>query len=482
MMEYPCIEIFKTPNNNYVFDANRNKFMFISDGTYEYLHEILRDKSDRVLEIPEEIYDLKSSGFLAEKSSVEEVRHAYSPYLDYFLQRKLSRITLQLTQECNFRCKYCIYSEESNARQRNHSHQHMDWQTAKKAVDFLWRHSVDSNRINIGFYGGEPLLEITLIKKIVDYAKVLFEGKKLTFSMTTNGSLLTDEIIKYLEEQDVILMISLDGPKEINDLNRVFANGSGTYETVIGRIRNLEKLAPEYAKKLSISMVMDPRNDFDCFNSICLDGTELESLNFYPALVDKEFDSTSVLLSDEYRLKYNYQRFLALLSFFNRFPRNEVSPILNRTITSIATDCEKIEENTGFFPIDAPSGPCIPGQLRLFVNVFGQLFPCERVSEKSDPMCIGTIEKGFDTSKALRLLNVGELTKEACKECWCFRYCSLCAKKADDGSNKLSAEKKMSYCKESRVAAYDKLSIYLLIKEAKEFYNQQLVQQNGGEH
>jgi len=170
MMEYPCIEIFKTPNNNYVFDANRNKFMFISDGTYEYLHEILRDKSDRALEIPEEIYDLKSSGFLAEKSSVEEVRHAYSPYLDYFLQRKLSRITLQLTQECNFRCKYCIYSEESNARQRNHSHQHMDWQTAKKAVDFLWRHSVDSNRINIGFYGGEPLLEITLIKKIVDYA------------------------------------------------------------------------------------------------------------------------------------------------------------------------------------------------------------------------------------------------------------------------------------------------------------------------
>ena len=76
--------------------------------------------------------------------------------------------------------------------------------------------------------------------------------------MTTNGTLLTDDIIRYLAEHEVSLMISIDGPREINDANRVFANGQGTFDTVMGRIRRIHELEPEYAQHVHFSMVIDP--------------------------------------------------------------------------------------------------------------------------------------------------------------------------------------------------------------------------------
>jgi uncharacterized protein len=85
--------------------------------------------------------------------------------------------------------------------------------------------------------------------------------------MTTNGTLLTTEIIRFLQDHNISLIISLDGPKEINDKNRVFANGLGTFETVMKQIELVKKIAPDYFKNLKICMVIDPMNNFDCINS-----------------------------------------------------------------------------------------------------------------------------------------------------------------------------------------------------------------------
>ncbi len=82
---------------------------------------------------------------------------------------------------------------------------------------------------------------------------------------------------------------------------------------------------------------------------------------------------------------------------------------------SAVKDYEQIESGAALRRIDAPSGPCIPGQLRLFVNVHEQLFPCERVSERSPAMCIGTLDDGFNLENAQKILNVGKLTEESCK-------------------------------------------------------------------
>lgn len=166
----------------------------------------------------------------------------------------------------------------------------MSLDTAKKSIDFLSNHSIDAKEIGIGFYGGEPLIEFELIKEIVAYAKEVFTGKPILFSMTTNGSLLNEEIIKFLKENGFNLMISLDGPKEVNDQNRIFPDGSGTFDVVMNNIKLIAKLYPTYANELSISMVMDPRKDFDCFNFIQFDLGDIDINHMNAGVVDFDYD------------------------------------------------------------------------------------------------------------------------------------------------------------------------------------------------
>lgn len=109
----------------------------------------------------------------------------------------------------------------------------MDWNTAKKSLDFLLEHSIDNEIVNIGFYGGEPMIEFDLIKKCIEYAKEIFKGKDIQFSITTNGTLINKKIIRYFVKNKVNLTISLDGPKEVHDKNRRFCNGSGTFDKII---------------------------------------------------------------------------------------------------------------------------------------------------------------------------------------------------------------------------------------------------------
>lgn len=309
-LKKPFIQLFKTPRSQYVFDVNKNEMLPVSAESFDFLKQCMAGQADIETANIEEIQDLIREGYLRTESVVQEVYHPYTPYLEDLLNRKLRKITLQVTQGCNLRCKYCIYSENSSANQRPHSNKRMEWETAKRGIDFLWEHSVDSPYVNIGFYGGEPLLEFPLIRKSVSYAKKLFDGKKITFSMTSNGTLLTDEIIDFLVQEDISLLISLDGPKEIHDRSRIFANGAGSFDIVMQNIEKVKAKAPEYANQIGFSMVMDPSNDYDCINEITLSTSDMNDHRFLASIVDKEYDEEAVVFSEGYTWKYEYHRFL----------------------------------------------------------------------------------------------------------------------------------------------------------------------------
>lgn len=406
---------------------------------------------------------------------MEKLEHAYTNYLQYFMERKLSKITLQVTQNCNFRCKYCIYSEDTNKKQRSHSQESMSWDTAKEAVDFLLMHSIDSKDINIGFYGGEPLLAFDLIKDVVAYAEKVFKGKKLTYNMTSNATLLDEEKIDFLIEHDISLMISLDGPKKINDLNRVYPDGSGTYDTIMKKIQLIYAKYPEYADKLSISMVMDPSNDFDCINSVTLDGKDFKPLNLNASIIDTDYDYDNPLeYSEDYLWKYEYNMFLALMAYWGRYPMDKISSISRSSVQRVIDNIYKFDEAPAIKVYDVPSGPCIPGQMRLFSDINGNLFPCERVSETSEAMKIGTLREGFDFEQIKRLLNFSELTETECKNCWAFRYCNQCVKKADDGTKSMSRELKLKNCRSTKSGVYSEILQHLVMKEIPEYYANQV--------
>lgn len=462
-------QLFKTPNAYYVFDAIKTKLLRISEETYQYIKE---EKRTEVNE-PEELLRLKEQGFLPDKSPVEQFRHPYMGVLNEVLARKLSQMTLQVTQDCNFRCTYCIYSEKRNERQRNHSKKVMAWETAKRAVDFFWEHTIDSESVNIGFYGGEPLLQSGLVNKIMEYAKERFAGKILTFGMTCNGSLLTEENVCFLEENNVSLLVSLDGPKRIQDQNRVFADGTGTFDVVMKRLAGIKEKHPEYWEKIHYSMVMDPKNDFDGIDEIC-HSDMIKADQISASLVDNDYDGTPLEFSENYVWKEEYQRFLSFLTLWNRFPKEKCSPIALISIGLLRNEKEKMDFAVPLHMTDIPSGPCIPGKLRMFVDTDGNLFPCERVSESSPNMHIGTLADGFDLEKAGKILQVGELTKNACKNCWSFRFCNQCAKKADCCGEQLSAADRLRNCEDTRYAAKRTIRNIILVNEAVEYYKEQI--------
>ena len=175
----------------------------------------------------------------------------------------IRQLILQVTQNCNLRCKYCVYS--GSYVNRTHTKKRMSFEIAKQAVDFYFAHNINKDAGVISFYGGEPLLEMDLIKKVVAYSEKLYEGKELRFNMTSNATLLTDEIADFLYEHNFNLTISLDGPEEVHNQSRVFADSkTGTFHCII---KNLEKMIdryPDFISNISFNAVLDISNDFKC--------------------------------------------------------------------------------------------------------------------------------------------------------------------------------------------------------------------------
>lgn len=107
----PFVQLFKTPRSQYVFDVNKNEMLPVSAESFDFLQQCMAGQADIEAAGIEEIQELIREGYLRTESVVQEIRHSYTPYLKYLLDRKLGKITLQVTQGCNLRCKYCIYSE-----------------------------------------------------------------------------------------------------------------------------------------------------------------------------------------------------------------------------------------------------------------------------------------------------------------------------------------------------------------------------------
>jgi uncharacterized protein len=140
------------------------------------------------------------------------------------------KFTLALTLQCNLACTYCYI---------NKSQKQMSPETAGHIVDFIFQSTPLGEKIDIGFFGGEPLLEVELIKTIVGMitGHRLYDSQRVLFSVITNGTLFSDEIAAFLKQHNITLGISCDGPPRIQDFSRVFADGSGSSGIVEANIR-----------------------------------------------------------------------------------------------------------------------------------------------------------------------------------------------------------------------------------------------------
>jgi uncharacterized protein len=155
----------------------------------------------------------------------------------------LTTMVLNVTNQCNLSCTYCYeYGEDKIVDTENGKQpKFMSEETARESVDFMLKESGDNKVAHITFFGGETLLNFAVLQKTITYARrrAAEAGKDVDFSLTTNATLLKPEIIEFLAEERVGVTISIDGPKEVQDKFRVFNNGTGSYDVVAPKIKEL---------------------------------------------------------------------------------------------------------------------------------------------------------------------------------------------------------------------------------------------------
>jgi len=149
----------------------------------------------------------------------------------------LSTIVLNVNTGCNLSCRYC-YKEDLAVPARG---ERMSFEVASRSVDLLLKQAAARSRVGIVFFGGEPLTNVALIRQVVDYAlpRARAEEKSVDFSLTTNATLLTPELIEYFDAHRFGISVSIDGPRAVHDRNRRTVGGRGTYDVVARKVRLL---------------------------------------------------------------------------------------------------------------------------------------------------------------------------------------------------------------------------------------------------
>ena len=379
---------------------------------------------------------------------------------------------LQVTQSCNLTCIYCPFATNSNTDiSRHHSNSHMSLKTAKQAVDFLFKRSGDVDWVNIGFYGGEPLLNVDLMKGTVNYAKEKFDGKRINFFVTTNATLLNDEIIEFLFQNRFIITFSLDGPKEIHDRHRLRADGTPTYDTVMNNLKKTVDLYGDQASKcLAINMVINPTDDFDYIlewiNDPVVSSIDISATLIETSMLTRKFDP-----NDDYLTKSTYKKAVDYLRALHLVDGLKPNRLFEKNMASLFSDFCSLKNDSVLLPDNnTPSGPCVPGYAKIFVSTEGMLYPCEKVNELAESMIIGSLDDGYDYKKISAQLNIASLTPDKCKNCFAQNHCTICQRQAADGQI-LSARKKEEYCAKTKSDFMDTLLACAMIHERKTVYN-----------
>lgn len=288
--------------------------------------------------------------------------------------------------------------------------------------------------------------------------------------MTTNLTLLTPEIAEFLYENKFSILISMDGPEEIHDKNRVFANGAkGAHKKVIENIKYIKDTYPDWISKIQVNVVVDQREDFKTVNDYFKTEKLFSDIDILYSFISNNNVKNRVITSEDCKMNEEYEYFKMLLYKIEKISKDSVSPLLradNLLIGQNRVGKQRTRRNE--IPLCTHhGGPCIPGTRSLFMNVNGDFYPCEKVSEEYDFNCIGNIYKGFDYEKIYNMLNLENITSEECKNCWAYDYCSVCIVRADTkkDSNLIDKSSIINMCPNIRKSVEDEFKDYVFLRE-----------------
>lgn len=410
------IHKYKLGEYNVVLDVNSGGVHVVDELTYDMLDNVAPPFADVC---PEAVVEKLKRFYTEEeiRSCYDEIVEAYKAGIlfsedDYekfansAVASPIKAMCLNIAHDCNLRCQYCFASTGDFGEGRKL----MTFETAKKAVDFLLKNSGDRVNLEMDFFGGEPLMNFDTVKQTVEYARSQepIYNKKFRFTITTNGMLLSDDKIEYINKQMSNVVLSIDGRKDVNDRMRPTAGGKGSYDVIL----------PKYKKLVDARGMKEwyVRGTYTKFN---LDFTE----DVF-AMLDAGFDQISIepVMADP----------------------KEPYAITESDLPQIFSEYEKLmykifeSENAGrkfnffHFMIDLDQGPCAIKRLRgcgcgneyVAITPDGDIYPCHQFVGNYDYK-LGNIDEGtfnWDMKNGFAKCHV--YSKPDCRTCWARFYCS----------------------------------------------------------
>ena len=344
----------------------------------------------------------------------------------------IQHLVLTVTEACNLRCTYCMHGSDLNWV-RDHGPAQMSVATALQAVEYYLTRQNPARTPVISFYGGEALLNFSVIKAVVAAVAEHPRGADTVFAIDTNGVLLAEEMIAFILQEKLFLQISIDGPAEIHDRHRVDVGGGPSFDRILANIDTMLSLDPTVADRLSLVMTLAPPVDlfasaelFNPFPPYVKHGiTKQPNLTVNFANLNgqgwaKGQEQTAGLPPINEQMKQARAMYLEALAEGRRF---EIGPVIRALF-----EPELIKfYNRSRAPLGdtfVPGGNCRPGQRKLHVAVDGCIHPCERTGVS---MPLGDLASGVELSRVRALhRNFHEAVSERCGQCWALRLCRLC--------------------------------------------------------
>jgi len=320
----------------------------------------------------------------------------------------LKTLILHVTEACNLRCTYC-YQAEAGEREASGGKQAMSREVAQQAVDFLLEHSGPLEDLVIVFFGGEPLLNFEVIRFVVDLAteKAREAGKRVSFALTTNGTVLTDEIARFLDEKHIGVTVSMDGVQEVHDRYRRFPDGSPSYEIILPKVKALLERPHSRPVVARVTVAEQAGRVREILRHLI--GLGFLEAGFAPVTTGHpEFQL------DEAAMDQLLEEFKGLAAEFVEAAKEGRFLGFSNVIDLLVS----------FHQGEVMNYPCGAGLGLFSVDPEGRLYLCQRFTGQAD-FRMGDIFEGFDRERLARFRLEAEISnKQECKECWARTICT----------------------------------------------------------
>lgn len=373
----------------------KNKYDSLTEAESKDFADIL---AEDVSEIEAEFAELERAGGL----NTPEFTFAKDKQIG-----EIKALCLHICHDCNLRCKYCFADEGTY---HSKCKEYMSFEVGRKAIDFLISKSGKRQNLEVDFFGGEPLMNLDVVKQIVEYAREQGSknGKTFNFTLTTNCLLLNDETIDWLNKEMYNVVLSIDGREQVHDKLRRTANDKGSQALVLDRAKKFA------AKRGDKSYYV--RGTFTAYN--------LDFANDILYLRDQGFEQISiepVVLPEDSPMAIKQEHIPQILAEYERLAEHYIESRANGKWF-----------NFFHFMLDLDGGPCIKKRLTgcgagceyLAITPYGDIYPCHQFAGEPQYKLGNVLEDSFCLDISKKFAKNIVTNKEQCKSCPAKYYCS----------------------------------------------------------